>query len=78
MLFGITNRIGRENMKKSDKYLDIITKIKKEINNNWRKLHGYPMRRHRDKKNLFHLQAIKNPCLFVEVEEIDKFYQSRE
>lgn len=62
----------------SYKDLDIISKIKKETNNNWRKLHGYPMKRQRNKKNLFHLQEIKDPCLFVEVKKLDVFYQSRD
>ena len=71
---------------------DIIRKIKQKENlrtNNWRKMHGLPMLRGKNKKfvRLFHLQQIYNPILCVKIdddadlelirEEIKKFYESK-
>lgn len=51
-------------------------------NNNWRKLHGYPMlrTRKRNRKLLFKLPRIDNPtlCVVGDTELINKFYTSKE
>lgn len=61
---------------------DLIRKIKQEVNlntNNWRKMHGLPMLRRRN-KTLWNLQQIKNPTLYVEVNDFElakKFYENK-
>ena len=72
---------------------DLIKKIKQQTNltvNNWRKMHGLPMLRGKNKKlkrSLFNLQPIQNPTLCVEVENVEtvekicenikKFYENK-
>ena len=55
--------------------------IKKNTNNNWRKLHGFPMLRRRNKINIFNLPRLNNPTLFIEVDNpefVNKFYEKKE
>lgn len=72
---------------------DIIRKIKQEENlktNNWRKMHGLPMLRGKNKKLKrlsFNLQPMKNPTLCVKIdddidlelmrEKIKKYYENK-
>lgn len=66
--------------------INILNKIKYDIklnNNNWRKLHGYPMIRDdkRKRNTLFNLKKIHNPMLCVKVDNpelIKKFYRGKD
>lgn len=73
---------------------DLIRKVKQKVNlntNNWRKMHGLPMLRRRNKTfnrqfssreflSTWNLKQIENPTLFVEVddfESIKRFYTNK-
>ena len=61
---------------------DLIKKIKQEVKlntNNWRKMHGLPMLRRRN-KTLWKLKQIENPTLFIEVNDfklVNKLYENK-
>lgn len=61
----------------------MVEEIKKQVKlntNNWRKMHGLPMLKRKNKKSFFNLNQIENPTLFVEIDDfklIKKFYEKK-